>query len=313
MTRSTPTLLPPARLPLLPAAAFVVVWSSGYIAAPVGVDLSAPIALLVLRFGVATLMLGGLALALRGRPRFSRADLLRVAATGLLINAAVFALMYEGFEIGLPATLAALLHSLSPVLTALLATLLLRERLRPVQVIGFAAGVVGVLVVLGPDVWGGGASGTAVSPTAVLLGLGSLLCLTLGTLGQRWTGEVDPVWSATVQCAVSVPPLLVLMVATEGLPAVESPGLLALDVLWLAGINSVAGLLLLGRLVRAGGAGAAASLFFLMPPVTAVAATLLLDEPLGLREVVGLLVGAAGVAIATGAVRLPRRGGRQEP
>ena len=44
----------------------------------------------------------------------------------------------------------------------------------------------------------------------------------------------------------------------------------AIALIYLAVVNSILGLALLGILVRARGAGAASSIFFLMPPVTAV-------------------------------------------
>lgn len=70
-------------------------------------------------------------------------------------------------------------------------------------------------------------------------------------------------------------------------------------VLWLAGVNSVLGLLLLGVLVRRGGAGAGASVFFLMPPVTAVLAYVVLGDTFGPLELVGLALSTVGVAVAT--------------
>ncbi len=81
------------------------------------------------------------------------------------MNGVQFGFMYVAFEAGLGATLAALLHSLSPVLTVVLAGVLLRERVRPLQVVGLAIGVVGVMVVLGPDVdEAGGAIGITLRP-----------------------------------------------------------------------------------------------------------------------------------------------------
>ena len=134
----------------------------------------------------------------------------------------------------------------------------------------------------------------------LLLGLASLACLSLGTLGQRWIGtRTDPIWSATLQCAVCVPPLVVLAVLVEGAPSVTSGVDATVAVLWLAGVNSVLGLLLLGLLVRRGGAGASASVFFLMPPVTAVLAWVLLDERLTGLAVLGLALSTVGVAVAT--------------
>ena len=71
---------------------------------------------------------------------------------------------------------------------------------------------------------------------------------------------------------------------------------------FLAVVNSIIGLLLLGKLVRAAGSGAGASLFFLSPPVTAVMAWLVLGETLGPRELVGLVVAVVGVALGTRSV-----------
>ncbi len=294
VTSRAPAATPLVGVPFWPAAAFVLVWSSGYVAGPAGVDAVSPFWVLVLRFAVAALMLYPLARLTRGALRISREDLVRVAASGLVMNGLLFGTMYAAFELGLQATLGALLHSLSPVLTAVLAGLLLGERLTRLQVVGFVVGVAGVVVVLGPDIdRAGGVAG-------LLLGVASLACLSLGTLGQRWIGtRTDPIWSATLQCAVCVPPLVVLALAVEGAPSVGSPVDATVAVLWLAGVNSVLGLLLLGLLVRRGGAGASASVFFLMPPVTAVLAWVLLDERLTGLAVLGLALSTVGVAVAT--------------
>ena len=117
-------------LPLLPAAAFVLVWSSGYISGPAAVHAAAPFSVLGWRFVLAALIAAGLSLALRRPTRMDGATLGRVALVGLVMNAVQFGLMYVAFDLGLGATLASLFHALSPVLTALLAAALLRERAR---------------------------------------------------------------------------------------------------------------------------------------------------------------------------------------
>jgi drug/metabolite transporter (DMT)-like permease len=180
------------------------------------------------------------------------------------------------------------------VLTALLAAALLRERVSPVQVAGFAVGVVGVLLVLGGDL------GHAGGPVAVLVGCLSMLTLSLGTLGQRWIGaQPDLLWSAAVQFAVSAPPLLVLGWTTEGAWPVTDARQAVVAVLLLAVLNSIVGLVLLAVLVLRGGSGAAASLFFLSPPVTAVMAWWVLDETLTPLQLLGLVVAVVGVGAAT--------------
>lgn len=289
-------------LPLVPAVAFVVVWSSGYIAGPAAVRALEPFTTLALRFVLATAATALLARVLRGPMRIPRPVLGRIAVTGLLINGVVFGLMYVAFDAGLGPTLGSLLHALSPVLTAILAGVLLGERLTRLQVGGFVLGVVGVVVVLGPDVdEAGGVLG-------ISLGLLSLVGLSLGTLGQRWfashgDASPDPLWAATVQFGVCVPPFVVLALALEGVHEVTDPVTGFWAVLWLALVNSLVGLLLLGLLVQRGGAGASAGLFFACPPVTALMAWLVLGDTLDLREVLGIVVAVVGVAIATGVLR----------
>ena len=283
-----------ASLPVVPAAAFVLVWSSGYIAGPYGVQGMAPLSLVAWRFMLATVIVAVLARALRGPLRVDRAEAVRIAVTGFVMNGVQFGAMYLAFDAGLGATLGALLHSLSPVLTAVLAGLLLRERLTRVQLLGFVVGVAGVLIVLGPDLdAAGGTVGVGFAVVAVL-------ALSLGTLGQRWIGHgPDPLWSAAIQFGVSGPPMLVLALLLEGTDPVTDSRRTAIALTYLALVNSIVGLVLLGVLVRRRGAGAAASVFFLMPPVTAVMAWLVLGETLTLREGIGLFIAVIGVAAAT--------------
>ncbi|KQQ41781.1 hypothetical protein ASF50_12770 [Nocardioides sp. Leaf307] len=315
----------------MPAAAFVVVWSSGYIAGPLGVEAVEPITLLALRFVVATLLLGAWARWRRGPMRLPRGVLVRLGAVGLMMNGLQFVFMYLAFDVGLGATLGALMHSLSPVLTVVLAGVLLRERVTRVQVVGLVVGVAGVVTILGPDVEeAGGAVG-------LTLGVLSTLSLCLGTLGQRWTaaapgsprpsdsleeagaaesgatppgGAIDPVWAAVVQFAVCAVPLVVLGLLLEGTRPVHDPAVAVATVAYLAIVNSIVGLLLLGAVVRRGGAGASASVFFLMPPVTAVMAWLCFGDTLDARELVGLVVAVLGVAVATRSARPHPDGGR---
>ena len=287
-------------LPLVPAAAFVLVWSSGYISGPAAVHAAAPFSVLGWRFTIAAVLAAGLAIALRRPSRMDRATLVRVAAVGLVMNALMFGMMYVAFDLGLGATLASLFHALSPVLTALFAAVLLGERISPLQVGGFVLGVVGVLIVLGSDL------GHAGGPWAVLIGVLSMLTLSLGTLGQRWIGaQPDLLWSAAVQFAVSAPPLLVLGWTTEGAWPVTDTRQAVVSVLFLAIVNSIVGLVLLALLVLRGGSGAAASLFFLSPPVTAVLAWVVLDETLSITQLVGLVVAVVGVGAATRSRRTP--------
>jgi len=173
-----------------------------------------PLMLVALRFVLAAVLARALARAFRGPLRVSRADAMRIAASGFVLNGVQFGAMYLAFDAGLGAALASLMHSLSPVLTA-------------------------------------------------------------------------------------APPLLALALLVEGTDVVRDPAAAGIALVYLAVVNSIVGLGLLGILVRARGAGAAASIFFLMPPATAVLAWLVLGETLDLREIVGIVITVLGVAAAT--------------
>ncbi len=111
----------PAHFPWLVGGGFVLVWSSGYIAGPAAVEAVEPFSLLAIRFVVAAAVLVPLVRWRRGPLRMDRTTLLRVCLVGLAMNGIQFAFMYLAFAAGLGATLGALLHSLSPVLTVVLA------------------------------------------------------------------------------------------------------------------------------------------------------------------------------------------------
>ncbi len=286
-------------LPLLSAAGFVLVWSSGYIAGPYGVEAMSPLMLVAIRFVLAALLAYILARLLRGPLRVTRADAVRIGVSGFVLNGVQFAAMYLAFDAGLGATLASLMHSLSPVLTALLAAMFFGERLSALQVLGFVIGVAGVVLVLGPDVEEAGGT------LGIVCGVISVLGLSIGTLGQRWIGHApDPLWSGTIQFGAAAPPLLLLAFVVEGTGVVRDPAAAGIALIYLAVVNSILGMGLLGILVRAGGAGAAASVFFLMPPLTAVLAWLALGETLNAREIAGLVITVVGVAAATRSARM---------
>ncbi len=133
------------------------------------------------------------------------------------------------------------------------------------------------------------------------LGILSMLALSLGTMGQRWIprdGRPVVVGVGAVHGRSSRRWWL-LGLLLEGTSPVRDPAQAAVTLLYLAIVNSIIGLLLLGALVRRGGAGASSSVFFLMPPVTAVLAWLILGETLRPLGLLGLVITVVGVAVAT--------------
>jgi len=281
-------------VPLLPAGLFVLVWSSGYVAGMVGVRAVEPFTLVAIRFALAAAVMAAIARVAHGPMRIERSDWPRVAAVGVAINAVQFGSYYTAFELGVPASLSAMITALSPVLTVVVAHFMLHEPVRTLQTVGLVVGIGGVVLVLGPDVQ---AAGGGLGIAFTVLGTAAL---SFGTLGQRWISPAtDPLWSTTAQFGFAAPPAAVLAVGLEGLDGVSDWSTGAAAIAWLILVNSVAGMLLLGWLVRKGGAGATSSVFFLIPAVTAVLAWLFLDESLRTYQLVGMALATVGVALAT--------------
>ena len=273
----------------------MLVWSSGYISGPYGVEHVAPFTLLALRFAVAAVLALVLARLVRGPLRIDRGTLGRVALTGIVMNAVQFGAMYLAFDAGLGATLASLLHALTPVLTAVLAALFLREALSRLQVVGLVIGVTGVLIVLGPDVAGGGRPGR---DRARCVQRDHAQSRHARPAVDRARSGPDLVGSHPVHGVGATPRRT--RPHARGHPCRQRPASAAASRSrsWRSSTRSSASLLL-GALVRRGGAGAGSSLFFLSPPVTAVLAWIVLGETLGPLELLGLVVAVVGVALGT--------------
>ena len=108
---------------------FVLLWSTGFIGAKFGLPYAEPFTLLLLRFGLASLLLIGLALSLRAPwPRTPMA-VLHVVVAGLLLHAVYIGGVFVAISLGMPAGVTSLIVGTQPVLTAIVAPALLKERI----------------------------------------------------------------------------------------------------------------------------------------------------------------------------------------
>src|ERR1700751_3948180 len=150
-------------------AAFVVLWSTGYPAARIGLDHSGPFTLLVLRFGGAGLIFATIAGISRVAWPRGRAAL-HSALVGSLQLGLQFGALYWAASQGVNIGLIALVIGTMPIVTALLGRALFRESVRPLQWIGFALGFAGVARAVGESVTLGRGAGPG-AYLAVLAGL----------------------------------------------------------------------------------------------------------------------------------------------
>ena len=279
---------PDSRLEAAAGLAFVLLWSTGYLAAQFGLSGSGAFTLAVLRFAGSAAIIG-LWLLLTRPARPTASELRHAACAGLLLQAGFFGFAYAGMRAGVPPATAGLIAGLMPLTTALGAAWLLGERMRRYTPLGLLLGLAGVLFVVGPKLTEPGS----------LLGYGfmllSLLSLSFGTLYQKRHGtQLDPRLSLTVQLLASFFALLPVAWLLEGFHYEPTPAVLG-GTAWAILVNSCAGLLLYLWLLRQGAAARVAGLFYLVPPATAVLAALVLGAEFGWHELVGLLLASLGV------------------
>ena len=266
----------------------MVLWSTGVIGTKYAVHNAEPLTYLALRM----VLVVGLMAVIAGfaRPRWpDRVGIAHSIVAGILVHGFYLGGTAVAIAHSIPAGLSALMPGLQPVLTSTLANRWLGERVRPLQWIGLALGLAGVVLILhdrplrGDAGWGWLASAV------------SLVSITLGTLYQkRFCGEID--WRAGnlvqyIAVAVFFAVGALLFESTE----VHWTREFIFAVIWLSVVLSIGSIGLLYWLIRRQAATSVASLFYLVPAVTAVMAYLLFDEKLDAIAILGTAICAAAV------------------
>jgi len=276
---------------------FVLIWSTGFVVARLGMPHAPPMGFLAWRYALSILAIGAWIVLARGVswPR-GRAQWLHLAVLGTLQHAGYLGGVWAAVKSGMPAGLAALIVCLQPVLTA--AWLSWRgsaHRVTLRQWVGLCLGLGGLTLVLWRRMHGG-----EIDALTLALAIGALLSITVGTLYQkRFVAPVDVRSANLVQ-------LIAALAVTLPLALLEREAMHWNAQLWAAMGWSVLALTLGGSsllylLIQRGAATEVTSLLYLVPPCTALMAWL------GFGEAVtpGMLL---GMALCAAAVFLVRRG-----
>jgi drug/metabolite transporter (DMT)-like permease len=276
---------------------FVAVWGAGYVATKIGLQYAPPFTFLSLRFAFGLLCL--LPVVALWRPRWPTGkELGHLAVAGVLMHAVQLGGSHYAQYLGMSAGVAALIIACQPLVTAIVVSGWMNEKLKPRQWAGVMVGLAGVALVVWHkidirEVTFGSLVGTLVALAAV----------TAATLYQRkFSPRADLKAAAVVQFAASLLVLAPLAVAVEGF-AVEHAVAMWLSIGFLVVFASILAVNALHVLMRHGEATRVASMMYL-PPVFAVVleAVLFGLVPSGLA-LAGIAVTCAGVAMTVWAKR----------
>ncbi len=289
-----PPLLPALFQKFVVPLVFVVLWSTGFIGARLGLPHAGPLTFLTLRYCLAAGLLLLVTLATRAPwPREPR-EMAHYAVAGLLVHGVYLGGVFVGISLGVEAGVSALIVGIQPLLTAALAGSLLGERVTLRQWAGLGLGLIGVALVLARKL--GAGAGDAWGSLACIA---ALLAITAGTLYQkRYCARMDLRSGGVVQFAAAALATLPFALLTEDL-SIDWTGEFVFALTWLVLVLSIGAVTLLYLLIRRGAAAQVASLFFLVPPCTALIAWPLFGETLGPLALLGMALTGVGVALAS--------------
>src|SRR2546428_1980580 len=248
---------------------FVAVWGAGYVATKIGLQYAPPFTFLTLRFAFGLVCL--LPVVLLWKPSWPRTPSQwgHLVVAGVLMHAVQLGSSHYAQYLGMSAGVTALIIACQPLVTAIVVSGWMGERLRPRQWAGVVIGLAGVVLV----VW------HKIDIREVTLGslIGTLVALagvTSATLYQKvFSPRSDLKAAAVIQFAASLAVLAPLALAVEGFKftwAWEMAAAIAFLVIF----ASILGVMVLYWLLRHGGAARGTSMMYLPPlvPVTLQAA-----------------------------------------
>ncbi len=280
----------PSPATIAAAGTTVFFWGSAFAGIRAGLQGYSPAHLAALRFLVASLVLGLVAVLTRMRPP-ARPDLPRIFLLGL-VGFAFYNLALNTGEQSIAAGPAALLIQTTPIWTALLAVLFLGERLRGWGWGGIALSFCGALVIaagrsqgLGQFSWG-----------AALIILAALSTSTYNIVQKQMLARYRPVeitsyalWAGTI----------LLLPFAWGLPAAvaAAPWQATLAVIYLGIAPAALGYVTWAMVLAALPAARAASILYMVPVMAFLVAWLWLGETPQTSDIAGGLLAIAGVVI----------------
>lgn len=273
---------------------FVSVWGSGFLATKIGLQHAAPFTFLTLRFAFGILCLIPIVLICKPRWPEHRGEFGHILVAGLLMHTVHLGGSHYTQYLGMSAGITAVLLSIQPLLTAVIAGRWMGERPGSRQWLGIIAGLAGVTLIVWHKINMHEATLGALLAVTV-----SLIGVTAGTLYQRvYCPAVDLRAAALLQFAGNLAVLAPLAWWVEG-AVVRWSWTLAGTIVFLVIGASILAVNALHTLMRRGQATRVTSLIYLTP-IFAVALELVLFNVVPtVISLIGIVITCLGVALVS--------------
>ena len=264
-----------------------LLWGGSFLCVGIAVQELPVLTIIALRVSLAALVLWGIALFSGHQLPRGRKTWQAFLALGLLNNVIPFGLIVFGQQT-IGAGLAAIYNATTPLWTVLIAALFLAdERFSKQKLFGVLLGLVGVIVMVGPD----SLAGISRNLGAQLAVLGATLSYAFASVfGRRFAAaKISPLHTALGQVTASsfilVP--LALMIDTPWASALPSQATI-FAILGLAVLSTAGGYLLFFNILERAGATNVSLVTLLIPPSAIAMGMLFLEETLQGIHFIGL-------------------------
>ena len=227
---------------------FVLLWSTGFIAAKYALPFIEPFYLLFIRMTLTVLVFTALCFLFKaGPPKISQA--LHQLVSGALVHGAYLGGVFTAIKWGMPAGIAALIVGIQPVLTAFIGRFCFGTKLSGAQWLGLVLGFCGITAVLLST---GQQETVNLTWYAVAAAVTALLGISLGTIYQKKFGKNVHLLSGSVFQYISAALLMGLLTLSFESRIVVWDIQLLLALAWLIFGLSVCAILLLMFMIREG-------------------------------------------------------------
>lgn len=265
-------------------SAFVLLWGSAAIFTRWGLDNASPIALLILRFSTALIVLFVLAL-FRKRLLPKHGTRQQVLLTGLLIIAGYSICYFKAMAHGVTPGLMATIMGIQPILTLCL----LEKNWQKERLLGLCISLAGLILLVWKSL-----TLSFIAPIGMLFALAALICITFGAIMQKNIQQA-PTDVLPLQYVISL--IVCLFIVPFEHFEITWNSQLIISVLFLGILISVVAQLLLYRLLSQGNIVNVTSLFYLVPIVTTLLDFLILKNKLPLAGLIGMIAILLGLML----------------
>ena len=272
---------------------FILLWSSAFITTKPIVDNSDPFAALSFRFFFVAVGFYLFSIYSNNSLIIKKKNLIESILSGVLFHGFYLGGVFFSISIGMPAGIAALIVTLQPILTNLLSSPILNEKVSIKQWVGALLGFIGAALVLGLDL------GSKIPLLGLIATVIALIAITISTIWQKKLSNNLPLSVSNFYQAVGgcLFHFLIIIFFTEAFIDFNTTFFIAMGhQIFLVSFGAFT---ILMFLIKKNSASKTVSIFFLIPAVSALMGWFFLDEILTKIDLVGFFIATAGVYIAT--------------